>query len=499
MVFLHDNNQNSNSLALIIGINYNGTQSQLNGCINDATKINDFLINKLGFAPSNITLLTDDTDIKPTFSNIINKLETIITKIQNPDNNIQNVWLSYSGHGTYVQDHNSDEQVNAGDLIGYDEALVPIDYESSGMVTDDILYDKFIKRLPKNITLVSLIDACHSGSALDLPYIYRSSTDTIDINPSVNTENIAKIVKISGCRDSQTSADAYIANKYQGAMTYAFFKTLELHKYNLTCKQLIVHMKRYLTANNYSQIPTLAMSNQNYITEQFIDNINHKDHKPNIRFVLNGDQWCNSETTWNIYDLKTNKTIYDNNIAFDINNEKVKFSIYLDNGKYKLQIFDTYGDGGVNGKIKEVRPDNDNIYDKLHDIQFTSGKTYELEFNVTTGYVEPIPEPEINQIKFNMNCDKYNWESTWNVKDSNNQKVFSTDISFERAYEKHQRYAKLIVGNKYTLMLMDTWGDGGIQGDIINNKTQHKYLEFNWKNKNWTKENGKYQEREFIV
>lgn len=37
--------------ALIIGINYTGSDHQLNGCINDAMNVRDFLVRDRGFPP----------------------------------------------------------------------------------------------------------------------------------------------------------------------------------------------------------------------------------------------------------------------------------------------------------------------------------------------------------------------------------------------------------------------------------------------------------------
>ena len=70
-----------NKYALLIGINYKNTRYQLNGCINDATNLNTFLINN-GYLEENITLLTDETNIKPTYNNIINQLKKIISNEQ---------------------------------------------------------------------------------------------------------------------------------------------------------------------------------------------------------------------------------------------------------------------------------------------------------------------------------------------------------------------------------------------------------------------------------
>ena len=59
----------TNKKALIIGINYIGTSSRLNGCINDAKSIESYL-KENNF--TNIKMLTDETIIKPTKINILN-------------------------------------------------------------------------------------------------------------------------------------------------------------------------------------------------------------------------------------------------------------------------------------------------------------------------------------------------------------------------------------------------------------------------------------------
>lgn len=74
----------------------------------------------------------------------------------------------YSGHGTKVPDLNGDED------DGYDEALVPLDFDRSGVILDDDLYEIFVKGLPPGVHVVALMDCCHSGTVLDLPYIFKA-------------------------------------------------------------------------------------------------------------------------------------------------------------------------------------------------------------------------------------------------------------------------------------------------------------------------------------
>lgn len=64
--------------ALIIGINYYNTKHQLNGCINDAMNVRQFLVEERGYspAPHDMVVLTDDpknrgTPFMPTGANIM--------------------------------------------------------------------------------------------------------------------------------------------------------------------------------------------------------------------------------------------------------------------------------------------------------------------------------------------------------------------------------------------------------------------------------------------
>ena len=145
-----------------------------------------------------------------------------------------------------------------------DEALVPLDYATNGLIRDDQLYNIFVSQLPEDCNVFCIVDACHSGTALDLPYVYRIDTG---IETHRTEQNLANILKISGSRDSQTSADAYINGKYQGALTFSFLKTMDELDYCFTSKQIIAKLKEYLNQSGYPQIPTLSLSKKNLLNE----------------------------------------------------------------------------------------------------------------------------------------------------------------------------------------------------------------------------------------
>ena len=149
--------------AVMIGINYIGQQGQLSGCHNDVGNMKDYIKDIHGFTDTDITLLLDDGEhTSPTYENILNAYKDVVSKATSGDA----VFLHYSGHGGKLRDDNND------DADGYDETLVPLDYESAGQIRDDTLFSTLIGPMPSGVTVTSVMDCCHSGTVLDLPYVF---------------------------------------------------------------------------------------------------------------------------------------------------------------------------------------------------------------------------------------------------------------------------------------------------------------------------------------
>ena len=49
-----------------------------------------------------------------------------------------------------------------------------IDHQKTGIILDDELHAILVAPLPPGVRLFAIMDCCHSGTALDLPYIYSS-------------------------------------------------------------------------------------------------------------------------------------------------------------------------------------------------------------------------------------------------------------------------------------------------------------------------------------
>ncbi|QPG73014.1 hypothetical protein FOA43_000318 [Brettanomyces nanus] len=293
--------------ALLIGINYIGTGNQLRGCINDANNMRRFLLTN-GYPSENIVMLTDDQkDFMsiPTRQNIIRAMQWLVKDARPGDS----LFFHYSGHGGQEDDLDGDE------ADGKDDCIYPVDFKQCGSLIDDIMHDIMVRPLPAGCRLTAIFDSCHSGSALDLPFVYRaqngglkeynvwkeSGGDAVNIlmgyasrnpmemfsgaksiykrfaaNTGGNQEAIkqqkmsaADVIMFSGCKDSQTSADAQEMGQFTGALSFAFIQVLSQNPMQsyLTLLQNI----RAVLSTKYTQKPQLSSSHQ-------ID--------PNIRFIM---------------------------------------------------------------------------------------------------------------------------------------------------------------------------------------------------------------------
>jgi len=238
-----------NKRGLLIGINYNGTDAELNGCINDTTSIYTALTTSYGFKSDDISIITDDTEKKPTRDEVLSAFKAFLESGAEGDL----LFFSYSGHGSSTYDRNSEED------DGKDEMIVTSDLQT---ILDDELKSLIQLHLKKGVTLFALFDCCFSGTVLDLKYQYLDSLENDTFTTDNNdTETKSNVIMISGCNDTQTSADAFMEQKYQGAMTWAFLNTLKENassSANLSWKKLLIDMRDKLKQSEFTQLPQLS-------------------------------------------------------------------------------------------------------------------------------------------------------------------------------------------------------------------------------------------------
>ncbi len=132
---------------------------------------------------------------------------------------------------------------------------------AKGFITDDYLKNQFVDAMPKNVNLVMLIDACHSGTMVDLKFNYMVNKFRSYMVHDKVKESKCNVMMISGCRDDQTSADAYLKDyregnwEHQGAMTASFIAN---YTDGISYEQLIKKMRTWIKSKKFTQVPQLS-------------------------------------------------------------------------------------------------------------------------------------------------------------------------------------------------------------------------------------------------
>ncbi|KAF3445621.1 hypothetical protein FNV43_RR10797 [Rhamnella rubrinervis] len=222
-------NAHGRKKAVICGISYRYSRHELKGCINDAKCMRYLLINKFKFPEASILMLTEEeTDPYrlPTKYNLRMALYWLVQGCQPGDS----LLFHYSGHGSRQRNYNGDE------VDGYDETLCPLDFETQGMIVDDEINATIVKPIPHGVKLHAIIDACHSGTVLDLPFLCRMNRSGQyvweDHRPRSGVwkgTSGGEVISFSGCDDDQTSADTSALSRITstGAMTFCFIQAIE--------------------------------------------------------------------------------------------------------------------------------------------------------------------------------------------------------------------------------------------------------------------------------
>ena len=253
--------------ALLVGINkYRRGGSDLNGCVNDVTNVRDILLKYFGFSIRAIRIVVDE---RATQKAIFERLGWLTKGAKAGDR----LLFHFSGHGSQIRDRDGDELRDR-----LDEILCPHDLDWDGTyISDDDLRERFSK-LPKGVILDVILDSCHSGTGtretvgieglpLELSFKPRFLPPPADILARVDEDlPLVKLLRganpqghvlFAGCRENQTSADAYIGGHYNGAFTYYFCKHLRDTGSHISRAELLKRARASLRFNGFSQIPQL--------------------------------------------------------------------------------------------------------------------------------------------------------------------------------------------------------------------------------------------------
>lgn len=260
--------------ALLVGINrYKIPGADLRGCVNDVKNLRAVLTAYHGFASKDIRTLTD---YAATTKAMRNAIATLVKGAKKGDV----LLFHYSGHGANVPDKNGDEADRR------DEILCPTDLDWKDPLLDDWLRTTF-NRLPAGVSFTVIMDCCHSGTNTrailppDAPVIPRYLPNPWDLMATESGRNLRGKVKgslrrstpasrkkdivavnipevlVTGCRDTQTSADAEIGGSFNGALTYNLVATIKAARGKLTYRELHDGTVKHLKKGGFSQVPQL--------------------------------------------------------------------------------------------------------------------------------------------------------------------------------------------------------------------------------------------------
>ncbi len=138
-----------------------------------------FLHERYGYRREDMVILTDDQRNPmsvPTKVNILRAMHWLVKDAQPNDS----LFIHFSGHGGRTPDLDGDED------DGFDDVIYPVDYRSAGHIVDDDMHAIMVRPLRPGVRLTAIFDSCHSGTALDLPYVY--STQGILKEPNLAKE-----------------------------------------------------------------------------------------------------------------------------------------------------------------------------------------------------------------------------------------------------------------------------------------------------------------------
>ncbi|GJN31672.1 hypothetical protein PR202_gb20097 [Eleusine coracana subsp. coracana] len=262
--------------ALLVGISYAGTEYELRGTVNDVYCMGFLLRERFNFRSDCILVMTrkftcqfqhlilssseacelrrsrlteEDRDPYkiPTKHNIRRAMRWLVDGASSGDSLV----FYFSGHGIQEVDTDGDE------MDGYDEAICPLDVADQGAILDDEINETIVRPLGPGVKLHAIVDACHSGTILDLDYLCRISrtgywqweNQSLPYGGLKCTSG-GLAISISGCSDNKTAEDttAFSGSISTGAMTYSFIKAVESQP-GATYGRLITGMRATIRSN----------------------------------------------------------------------------------------------------------------------------------------------------------------------------------------------------------------------------------------------------------
>lgn len=201
------------SHAIIHGLSYEHTSdAQLNGCDTDAERLSELI------SPN-----VDTKEVHTTYK--CNRGSEILRRINQTarrthKENVEMVFISFSGHGVRFRQPDDDDDEPL-------EGICPSDFKKKGVITDKQLRDALC--FPSFYYCQLIMDCCHNGDILNLRYRWDARTHKMTAHGDEEQPD-ALCIALSGCKQNQTSADAYNVlgeEEYGGALTSCLVEFLQ--------------------------------------------------------------------------------------------------------------------------------------------------------------------------------------------------------------------------------------------------------------------------------
>jgi hypothetical protein len=231
-LFSKNKTQKIKKIALLVSTNYKNTNYELKGCTNDTRLIYNLLIENFNYTKENINLLTDYTIKSSTKNNIMDIFQNIV----NESNNIDTIFIYFSGHGN-----------NKGILLNNDEVLFNYEFK-----------DNLLDKISKDTKIIIIFDCCKSGNYIDTKFISNINFYILNL----------KILFLSACNEIQNTTEIYINKEkmYYGIFTY--FLNYIIKKYRqISWSELMYILKLLINKTNKNQDPNIKTINYNSLDD----------------------------------------------------------------------------------------------------------------------------------------------------------------------------------------------------------------------------------------
>ncbi|PRW33052.1 metacaspase-3-like isoform X1 [Chlorella sorokiniana] len=254
--------------ALLCACTYSGEESLLGGPCNGAATLKKMLEGcPFGFQPANIRLLVDtseDPSCRPTRQNMHEGLRWLMSDLLPGDRLV----FFFGGHGGQQREQTY---------------ICPTDHYERGIIDDKELNRTLVQPLPKGVRLTAVLDCCHAGNMLLLPYRASVQQGRAEWNAVAGGQGTAggTVLQISACEADQVSyvkhskitAGVSVVGDTWGRATYTIKSVIQQHSNadgKITLEKLLVELHKKVVdktsdrsrAKHGDTEPSLASSHQ---------------------------------------------------------------------------------------------------------------------------------------------------------------------------------------------------------------------------------------------